>query len=287
MPFKEANALEKFCDMIESIVSQSATKLTKDLSGFIIIRAVKHKSRKGTCLYMKYKASDQTQLGIMVDLVFAFVLKSTDLTLTPSAASFLPNDLQAYAERGMLYRLIGQKSSDTGLIENEIMAGLPPGKKRGFRIAKFMLQNYVHIPIYGMCISHGGPLYQWMHDIQGIDPRCKLYGVKAIVSTYLLRVLFLHLLQHIKGKSEWAMLNDGVLAVCLLDMFNKCANSKEYTLQIMHPFVQSAEFTENICYNSTKSNEFEKLIAYFLEKQPEEFNLMNNKHKLCVVLQMS
>ena len=57
------------------------------------------------------------------------------------AQAYLPHNFTEYIIQGHFYRLVEKKFEiDTGDIENNILAELPNGIKRGFCLAKYLSQ---------------------------------------------------------------------------------------------------------------------------------------------------
>ena len=188
------------------------------------------------------------------------------------ASVFLPHSLKAYALKGQLHRLLGRKESDTGLIENDIVTYLPESKRQGFRVAKFLLQNYVD--------HHFGTDTSLNQSMRGLmlhpSTHVKLYGFKKFVSSYTLRVLLFHLMQHIRANEAETLLNGGVLAVCLLDMLRECSIA-ENDLYLFHPFIKDK--LDGLVPGGIHMD-IDKLIASFMTQSPDEFDLMDNENIL-------
>ena len=202
--------------------------------------------------------SDSKPVGVTVDLVPGYLLTSTNATLRDEASAFLPFSLQQYAERGDLYRLIPDDCDpcDMGLIENQLMRELPERKKRVFRVLKFLNQNV-----------HRDEISEF--PIVGLDePTClRLYGYKPLFPSYLLRLVFLNLLQHIHGTDTEDKLTDGRLLLCLIDML-------QTYYYLVHPFIRNYSVSYGMYFSGTDGI---KSVLDKLQSMNENVNLLNNK----------
>ena len=150
-------------------------------------------------------------------MIPVYLVTETKEKLNEKARAFLHSlhslhSLHEYAQRGELYQLITKGKCDTGLIENAVIEKLPDDKKQIFRVVKFLFQNKISIPTSSL------------NDFETMDEkrRLKLFGYQPAISSYLLRLFFLHLLIHVHGTEAKEHLKGGVLAACLLDMLKQC-----------------------------------------------------------------
>ena len=231
---KTGNAFQEHTlyEIAVTVLEHKLSNLIEGLPHWVIHGIKQHRITGGICLIVQCPSNETCEncetVGVTVDLVPVYVFKSTNESLRDKANAFLPFNLQQYAERGQLYRLTTNTECDTGLIENQIMKELPENKKRVFRVLKFLNQN-VH--------SHESNI-----DIDGTTDLDKatclqLYGYKPRVSSYRLRLLFLHLLQGVHDTKAEKKLTDSRLLLCLIDVWTNfdCFNS-----HMIHPFIKSA-----------------------------------------------
>ena len=203
--------------MIRDMVKDDASELTKELDHWVLHGVKEHRFICGVCLVLECKLGNGSSdsLGVTVDIVPVYLVTKTDETFNEPACAFLPHSLQEYAKSGRLYQLMDTDECDTGLIENTIVKELPNDQKQTFRVVKFLLQNKVNLPRVSL------------NDFETIDKelRMQLFGCKPIISSYHLRILFLHLLLHVQGTEAEQHLKGGVLAACLFDMIIHCINT--------------------------------------------------------------
>ena len=97
---------------------------------------------------------------------------------------------------------------DTGILENQILQRLEEGKKSGYRIAKYLIQNDV---VCNKGRFHNSFGNNFIH----------LFGYAPILKSFFLRILFLQLLITTLDTPMYDQLTDGTLTLCLLDMLEQ------------------------------------------------------------------
>ena len=195
-------------ELVHGIVHSKKEMLTSGL-GRWIIHEIKFHRTVGISLVMQYTpdSAGNNTVGVSVDLVPVYQVGSgddpaIDMKLTSKATEYLPYPFEEYLMKGDIYQLIEWPACDTAVIENEIINQLPDNKKRGFRIAKYLVQH-----IFGFRA----------HKCKSQDQNTciKLYGYKSRIRSYHLKLCFLQLMLHTEGTAAASQLTDGVLALCL------------------------------------------------------------------------
>ena len=207
--------------LVNEIVAHHASALTEGLDGHWIIHGV-HEYRRlgGVCLVMQCRsnANDRTEkhIGVAVDVVPVYINGTTTRKFTAKAEAFLHNSLAEFADKGDIYSLLTESfvkrdGCDTGIIENTIMEKLPETTKRAFRVAKYLTSHVLP--------THWIPFAK----IETLDKatRLRLYGRKPWITSYELRVIFLHLLLNVHGTEAEQRLKGGLLVLCIIDMLKK------------------------------------------------------------------
>ena len=96
-------------ELVLAITKRNRASLTDGLDHWVIHGVKQHELIGGICLVMECPSVELNRyskhVGVTVDLVPAYVLKSTRESLTDKAAAFLPHSLSEYAAKGDLYRL--------------------------------------------------------------------------------------------------------------------------------------------------------------------------------------
>ena len=148
-----------FLQRVSQITKNQFGDISDGLGNWIIHGVHHHQRIGGVCLFMQYSSSetsDQSEVGVTVDLVPVIVKKTFGRIkcFNRNAEDYLPYSLQEYIEQGDIYMLINSDAEcDTGIVENRIMKELPENQKRPFRIMKFFLQNTITSPGLPMCLD--------------------------------------------------------------------------------------------------------------------------------------
>ena len=261
--------------MVVAITGHERASLTEGLEHWVIHGVKHHTGIGGICLVMKCPSvefdRDSKHVGVTVDLVPAYVLKSTSKSLNNKAVAFLPHSLPTYAAKGDLYRLATNDKCDTGLIENQIMKELSESKKQVFRVLKFLNQHlYSGRFINGKCDNI---------DLNETT-RLNLYGQKPMIPSYFLRVYYLHMLLHVHGTPVEEKLSDGRFFMCLIDMLQGFGRFNVY-----HPLIQGQFF-----FGSYSRHPFREKIASDFAKMRYfngELSLLNSEDQLLLESQMA
>ena len=187
----------------------------KDLPNWVIHVVEVHERIAGVCLVMEYQPGGMKQhaVGVTVDLILAYAVQPSDIlhppesrqTFTSKAEEYLSHDIEHYVNRGDVYVLVKNLDWDLGIVENHIIQQVSMEKRRGHRVAKYLLQY----------------LLRKCEFRQGIDLEIHtkaLFGLDPMVKSYQLRQCFLHLLIHVENTELDKELNDGILTLTLLDM---------------------------------------------------------------------
>ena len=209
-----------FFELVQTITKTHSEALTEGLENWTLHGVHYYEKIGGVCLAMQYSskvAKGNSEVGVTVDIIpVKLVYPEWHLydCLNDRAEMYLSHSLFDYVKQGDIYRLLnsGDEDYDMGIVENRIMKELPENKKLPFRIVKFFLQNTIDP-------SDVSPSM----DIENIEKETslKLYGCKPHISSYAVRLFFLHLLMHVHGTDAEEMLKDGTLIFCLLDMLHR------------------------------------------------------------------
>ena len=187
-------------------------KLLDGLEHWEILEIKEIEKIQGLCFVMKFKPEGREThaIGVTADLVPAYPITSCDFSwefireeLNVHAKSVLPFSLEDYIDRGDVYMLIHHGEIDTGIIENELIKQLPEGAKRGFRIAKFLMQN----------------VFPSDRMVYNQEPDILIYGLKPMCRSYTVRRIFLHILIQCRKTHIFCEFTDGVLALMILDLY--------------------------------------------------------------------
>ena len=256
-------------DMVLAITEQKKYDLTDGLTHWVIHGVEHNRNIGGICLTMQCPSdegcSDSEEVGVTVDLVPAYIVKSKYEKLNGRASVFLPYNLQEYADKGELYRLLDREECDTGLIENQIMKQLTENKKRVFRVLKFLNQN-VHVG------ELNGESYN--NYLDGTT-RLRLYGYKPSYPSYLLRVVFFHLLLGVHGTKAEEELTDGRLLKCFINLLHYFAKKdRDY---IKHPFILKRRIYMNLPRLNWLPMHVLEDIDRMLQKEISGVSLQNSK----------
>ena len=248
---------KRFYNLVEPIIKYKKEALTEGLMQWVIHGVTEHRKTGGVYLVMHVSTTAvsngslfnriykrfQTlftgsndpipeEVGVTVDITPVCKIKTPHETLNGMAETFLPHSLEQYAREGYLCTLdIFDTICDTGLIENALMKQLPQDTKRAFRVSKFIISSL-----------SGRPNDIPFDTIQSLDgpARQRLYGLKSGISSYMLRILFFHLLVHVKGTQAKRSLRGDLLILCLLDMLKQCHDkrSNDNIISLRHPFIK-------------------------------------------------
>ena len=104
--------------------------------------------------------------------------------------------------------------SDTGHIENDILLALPENMIRGYRVAKYIIQDSMH----RTCVNPLNNFDRFKRVLGKGYQRKDIFGYTVLYRSYYLRCLFLLLLKYTHGTAEYEYLHDGTLVMCLLSM---------------------------------------------------------------------
>ena len=128
--------------------------------------------------------------------------------------------------------------------------GLPGNTKRSSHIAKYVLQNSVN---FEEIVEDNTTEFDNSSYVQ-------LYGLPLYTASYILRVIFLHLLPHLKGTNLENELTENALIVCLIDMVRVylCEGENEQG-PLCHPLIKEL-FAGKLVNNKTNFN-LEHLIS--------------------------
>ena len=180
-----------------------------------------------------------------MDLVQVYAVEATQL-LNEKAEVFLYDALDEYAIQEGLYKSLKYDDDicDTGFIENGIVKQLSAELKQAYRVTKCIIsQLSYHITINGLkALSKGN--------------KVKLYGRKPWISSYQLRVLFLHLLINVHGTKVEQRLKGGLFVLRLLDMLEKCREQARhiddhiyiYIYIYIYMYISSILQTGSVCF---------------------------------------
>ena len=200
----------------------------------------------GVCLVMEYRPEDGAAEGITVDLVPVLKVparRTATFELTRNAQFYLEQRCEFYQDENHkweddIYILAGSAVTsnaanvfDTGLLESNILKSLDPDTKRGLRVAKYLIQQYVTKD------------YAPHDDLVGKERALQLYGYALEIRSHFLRHCFLHLLMRVvigdQPEITTKLKGGGVLALCLLDMmrtmFEHKARNVVTELHFTHP----------------------------------------------------
>ena len=172
--------------------------------------------RVGACLVLTYddEASSQ-RLGVTIDLVPAYRVTEKDLerfSLREETLTYLSHhcslERTGKSDVYTLVSAIRDSTFDTGVLKNDILASMSAEQKRGFRVAKYLLQN-------GVCFDDAQYSKLLPRDVS-----LTLYGCRPVLKSFYVRICFLHLLLQLhKHDVTPQQLGGFRLALCVLDMF--------------------------------------------------------------------
>ena len=239
--------------LVHKIATKRSPELTAGLPNWVIHVTKRYNEIGGICLVMECRACANNpaseRVGVTVDLVPAYIVETTDESLNEKAASYLPYSLDTYAQKEELYRLLHNDDCDTGFIENCIMTQLPEGIKQSYRVAKYLFSNLntSHIISY--------------ENIKTLneETRLRLYGRKPYLSSYTIRVLFLHLILDMPGTKAEQRLKGGLLVLCLLDMVDQCMKS-----------FRGERFGNGLLKHPLIGNRLERLYPYYSKQSIDD-----------------
>ena len=220
----------------ETILGQLMDTLPLEFIG------IKENSGKGVCFYFRH---NQTGQGVSVDFTPVHQVRNNDpstfgIQLTEKANRYLGCRFAKLVTKGKIYRLIEETECDTGLVENDIVLRLSQAQKRGFRVAKYIIQNCDHVvPSY---INKWALRKKSLYVINtiGHEDFWSIFGVKPSVSSYVVRLCFLNLLMHIHRRREYKLVTDGLLTLCLVEMVRTIADCNQYSrvnIGVSHPLL--------------------------------------------------
>ena len=215
----EACEITTLFQLVQKVIKKltnQITTLTKKLPHWVILGVKHHNRIGGFCLVMKCYANPNERIseevGVLVDLVPAYIMETTPESFNEKSKAFLPHSLEEYAQQGQLYGLVMDPLNDTGLVENSVIKQLQENQKRSFRVVKFLISN--------LLVSSDARISK----IEGLGEatRLRLYGSQPLICSYELRRIFLNLLIHVHGTEAEEQLKGGLLVMCLLDMLQQC-----------------------------------------------------------------
>ena len=272
-------SLHSLFPVVQQIVAEQAAILTEGLLHWIIHGVKEHARTGGVCLVMQCLSSENdpacNEIGVTVDLVPVYITEATTESLNEKAAAYLPYSLDEYATNGELYRLVDETFCDTGFIENLIIKQLPEDTKRDYRVAKYLISTL---------FTTNEVQFDQIETLDA-QTRHRLYGCDQNVSSYRLRVFFLHLLLHVHGTEAEQRLRGGLLVLCLRDMLEFSLDKIQFTLNYNHPLLKDREdhfccspfqatLNSNLMWRLLKTNHADLFKELALINQKKDFMWM-------------
>ena len=197
-------SMEDFCNDVENTLAKTIFK-ERD---WRFLGMERH--RAGMCVILEY----QSTVGVSFDIVPIQILGQPKASLTRIFDRHVLHFLKHYklnqefdADIVKLLRPYDCEY-DTGILENKLLQRLEYGKKSGYCVAKYLIQNHI--------CDEGGRF-----DKRFGNQKISRFGYKPILKRFYLRVFFFHLLVETFGTPIYDILNEGVLTLCLLDMMKK------------------------------------------------------------------
>ena len=164
--------------------------------------------RVGVCVILVY----ENTIGVSFDIVPATAIdgKSVLLSCESKNTSRFLKRYEIDVTKSTIIKLCSENrdvEQDTGILENQILQRLEEGKKSGYRIAKYLIQND---------ICSKGRFHKWFGN-----NFIHLFGYAPILPSFFLRILFLRLLITTFDTKMYDQLSDGTLTLCLLVMLEQ------------------------------------------------------------------